>query len=74
MLHENNVQAKGIMFLTKGVRNGGGVAVNTSLEFDTLQKLYCLRKGGNWSDVVMSVFHSPVTRSLILLQLWTAVQ
>jgi len=28
----------------------------------------------NCSDVVMSVFHSPViTRSLIFLQLWTAV-
>jgi len=36
-----------------------------------MQKLYCSFKR---SDVVMSVFYSPVlTISLILLQLWTAV-
>jgi len=39
-----------------------------------LQNLYYLRKEENCSDVVMSVFYSPVlTHSLTFLQLWTGV-
>jgi len=48
----------------KAVRKGGlGFA---PLEFDMLQKLYCLHKAGNCFDVVMNVLYSPVlTHSLI---------